>query len=175
MQMNIETVFITQIASIIGFTVVLFVLYRVLVSQKDATIELLKEKNSHLQEQLIAAREVTPDKLAKKLSERIHVLLEELERLSKDQEKNKLTIQQKEKELQDTQKNLEQLKEQLEEAQEIASEYFCPYCKAPMSVRDYYTETYEWGDAEHEFISFECGLTLVDGKENHPCKHKMQA
>ena len=63
-----EIIFLTQIASIIAFIVVLFVLYRVLVSQKDATIELLKEENTYLKEQLETAKENTPDKLAKKLS-----------------------------------------------------------------------------------------------------------
>ena len=63
-----EIIFLTQIASIIAFIVVLFVLYRVPVSQKDATIELLKEENTYLKEQLETAKENTPDKLAKKLS-----------------------------------------------------------------------------------------------------------
>ena len=63
-----EIIFLTQIASIIAFIVVLFVLYRVLVSKKDATIELLKEENTYLKEQLETAKENTPDKLAKKLS-----------------------------------------------------------------------------------------------------------
>lgn len=42
--MSIEILFYTQLASILAFTVALFVLYRVLVSQKDSTIQLLKEK-----------------------------------------------------------------------------------------------------------------------------------
>ena len=43
-KMTNETIFITQLGSIIAFIVALFVLYSVLVNQKDATIQLLKEK-----------------------------------------------------------------------------------------------------------------------------------
>ena len=173
--MTNEIIFITQIASIVSFVVVLFVLYRVLVSQKDATIELLKEKNNFLQDKLNITEKNTPDKLAKNLSQRINILHEEMERLSIDQEKNKDIIKQKEKELQSTQEDLERLEEQLEEIQDIASEYFCPHCKARMEVREYHTESYEYGDIDHEFISFKCGYEIVDGKENSPCKYKKES
>lgn len=172
--MTNEIIFTTQVISIITFITTLFVLYHILVNQKNATIQLLKEKNAYLQDQLVMATENTPDKLAKKLSERVQILIEELERLSKDQEKNRQTILQKEADLHIAQENLEQLKEQLEEAQEIASEYFCPYCKAPMATREYHDESTEWGDIDHECISFECGLTFSDGKEAYPCKNKIK-
>lgn len=42
--MTNETIFITQIASVIAFVGSLFVLYRLLISQKDSVIELLKER-----------------------------------------------------------------------------------------------------------------------------------
>ncbi len=50
--MTNEIIFYTQIVSILSFVGSLFVLYRVLIKQKDATIELLKEKVSFLKEQL---------------------------------------------------------------------------------------------------------------------------
>lgn len=170
--MTTQLIFITQIASVITFIVALFVLYRLLVSQKDATIDLLKEKNTYLQAQLEAAKEDTPDKLAKRLSDRIHILSEELERLSKDQDKHLDEIQQKEKELQDARNDLDQLKVQLNEAQEIASEFLCPNCGAPMAERAYSDEDYYGTDISHEMISFECGYTIIDGKEESSCKHK---
>jgi len=43
--MTNEIIFYTQISSIFAFIVAIFGLYRLLVSQKDASIELLKEKN----------------------------------------------------------------------------------------------------------------------------------
>lgn len=50
--MSNDAIFYTQLASIIVYISALFVVYRVLVHQKDATIELLREKNSWLHEQL---------------------------------------------------------------------------------------------------------------------------
>ncbi len=163
--MTNEIIFITQIASIISFIGALFILYRVLISQKDATIELLKEKNTFLKEQLDISQKNTPDNLAKILSERIHILQEEIDRLSKDQESNKDRIAKKEKYLQ-------KLEKQLAEIQEIASEYFCPHCKSRLVVQEYHSEPYEYGDIDHEYIAFECGYSIVDGKENSPCKNK---
>lgn len=166
--MTIEHIFITQIISIIAFIIALFVLYRVLVSQKDASIELLKEKNTYLKDQLENAKENTPDKLAKKLSDRIHILMEELDRLSKDQVKHHDEIQQKEKDLQDVQNNLDRLRKQLDEAQEIASEFLCPDCGALMNEHTYIDNDRYC----QELISFECGHTLMDGIDTKPCKYK---
>lgn len=170
--MTNEIIFTTQLASIIAFILTIFVLYRLLVSNKDAIIQLLEEKNTYLKERLIDANENTPDKLAKNLSERVNLLTEELDRLSKDQENNKEIILQKEKMLHLAQEDFVQLKKQLEEAQEIASEYFCPHCKAMMVERAYHDESSEFGDINHEYLSFECGLTIVDGKVEHPCKNQ---
>jgi len=55
-----ETIFWTQIASIVGFVVTLFVLYRLLVDQKDATIQLQKENISFLKDQLADAKSQSP-------------------------------------------------------------------------------------------------------------------
>ncbi len=107
-------------------------------------------------------QKTTPDQLAKKLSERIHILQEELERLSKDQETNQERITKKEK-------DLSKLKNQLEEIKDIASEYFCPYCKSRMEAREYHSEVCEFGDIDHEYIAFECGYSLVDEKVLSPC------
>ena len=170
--MTNETIFLTQITSILLFVITLFALYRVLVSNKDATIQLLKEKGIYLNEQITILRESSPDKLAKNLSERVQMLTQELDRLSVDRHKNIQTIHKKEEDLKNTQKDLSLFKEQLAEAQEIASEYFCPYCKSPMEVREYHDESQEEGDINHEYISFVCGYTLIDGKEDISCPHK---
>jgi flagellar motility protein MotE (MotC chaperone) len=169
--MTNEIIFITQIASIISFIIVLFVLYRVLVSQKDATIQLLKEKNEYLKEQLTNAQEGTPDKIAKKLSDRIHIITEELERLSKDKETNEELIKRKEQDLKNAQEDLERLKDQLEEAQEIASEFLCPFCKERMAFHEFHPQHSRGQDYEIEVIGFDCGYTTIDGREDHPCKN----
>ncbi len=168
--MTNETIFMTQLGPIIAFIFALFVLYRVLVSKKDATIQLLKEKTDFLNEKLAEAKEHTPDKLAKKLSDRIHLLTEELDRLAKNRDKNKEIILEKEEKLKVARNELDVLKEQIEEAQEIADEFLCPSFKAPMVTLAYSYEDYHGADIDHEFIAYECGYTIVDGKIEAPCK-----
>jgi type II secretory pathway component PulM len=65
-----ELIFWTQIASVIGFVVLLFVLYRLLVDQKDATIQLQKENILYLKDQLADAKQQSPDVLAQSLAAR---------------------------------------------------------------------------------------------------------
>ena len=173
--MTNEIIFITQIASIISFIVALFVLYRVLVSKKDATIQLLKEKIDYLKEQLTNAQENTPDKIAKKLSDRIHIITEELERLSTDKEKNEELIKRKEEDLKHVQEDLERLKDQLEEAQDIVSEFLCPFCKARMAFHEFHPQHSRGQDYEIEVIGFDCGYTTTDGREEHPCKNNKKS
>lgn len=97
--MQIETIFLTQVSTIIGFIIALFVLYRVLVKQKDSTIEALKEKNHYLELLLMEAEKKSPDILIETVSNRVRILTEEIERLNQDSEKNELLIEEKEKEL----------------------------------------------------------------------------
>lgn len=172
--MGNETIFFTQIASIIAFIVTLFVLYRVLVNQKDATIELLREQVSMLKGQLTDARQESPDIVAKKLSDRVNLVTEELSRLHQDKTADEAKINAKEAELTIAQQQLSDLKEQLEYAQEIAEEYFCPKCKAPLTSREFHSVPVEFHGREyeedHEFTSFECGLSFSDGEEVSPCR-----
>ncbi|MBU2925234.1 HNH endonuclease [Colwellia sp. 1_MG-2023] len=77
--MTLETIFVTQLTSIIGFIVVLFVLYRVLVAAKNATIESLKQQ-VNLQEQKLSGYEnQQPDILLQVLQRRTEALEKELE------------------------------------------------------------------------------------------------
>jgi hypothetical protein len=141
---DIEIIFITQVASILGFLVTLFVLYRLLVKQKDSTIELLKEKNGFLELLLSEAKKQTPDLLVENISNRVKLLNEELERLNQDKETNELLITEKEKELSSSKGELEKLRTQFERAEELMSEFFCPHCKAPMISRAYGWESVEY-------------------------------
>ena len=176
--MSVEVIFWTQIASIIGFVVTLFILYRVLVATKDATIELLKEKISTIEGQLVDAKASGPDVLAERLSARVKLLNEELDRLSGDQDRNAAAIAEKERQIQDAKGELSTLEQQLGRAQELMGEFFCPHCKAPMMVREYHNESVEYGgrelDVDHEYIEYECGLTLVDGRERGHCREAVE-
>ena len=46
--MSDTVIFVTQLATILAYIVTSFALYRLLVSQKEATIEALKEQNNLL-------------------------------------------------------------------------------------------------------------------------------
>ena len=172
--MNIEIIFYTQMASILGFLVALFVLYRLLVKQKDSTIELLKEKNNYLELRLTEAAQQRPDLLVENVSKRVSLLMEELERLNQDKENNEQLITEKEKELSDSKNELKELKTQFERAEELMSEFFCPHCKAPMTSREYVSECVEHDgrelDIDHEHILYECGLEFIDGAEKTKCR-----
>ena len=86
--MSNDVIFWTQIASFVAFVFSIFGLYRLLVDQKDATIQLLKETVSTLKDQLTEARNATPDVLAQLLSGRVKMLEGELERLAQDKNAN---------------------------------------------------------------------------------------
>lgn len=77
--MSIELLFYTQIGSILLFIISLFVLYRLLVEQKDATIQFLEK-------QLQAFKDDPSDIMLTKLSERVRIASDEVERLAKDKE-----------------------------------------------------------------------------------------
>jgi DNA repair exonuclease SbcCD ATPase subunit len=173
--MSVDVIFYTQVGSIVVFITALFVLYRVLVNQKDATIELLKEKSLFLEQQLSHAENQKPDALAKSLSARVDNLNQEIERLSSDKETNKSLISQKERELELIKEEADELSRQIFNAHALMSEYFCPHCKAPMAERAYHSELVEYQgrelDVDHEYVAFECGLTLHDGEESRACEN----
>ena len=172
--MTIETIFYTQVVSILAFIVALFVLYRVLVSQKDATIELLKEKNDYLSCKLADAAANDPDVLANSLNNRVNVLEEELERLSKDKAKNQDEIELKEKEIISIKEKANEIGKQIAIAHELIAEFSCPHCGSPMAERAYQSECVEHNgreiDIDHEYFSYECGYALSDGSEIRPCR-----
>lgn len=171
--MSNEIIFFTQIASVLAFIATLFILYRLLVNQKDSTIELLKEKNTFLELKLSESENQQPDILVQTISTRVKVLTEELERLSKDKEANENIIKTKEAELNESTAELTSLRSHLNRAQDLISEFFCPYCKAPMLTKDYHSELVAIGDkgidVDHEFVVYECGLSITDGAESQAC------
>ena len=172
--MTIETIFYTQLGSILAFVIVLFVLYRVLVNQKDATIQLLKEKNKYLSQKLSDLSQLTPDALAKSLADRVVLLDDEIYRLSTDKEKNQDEIKSKEDELLKVKEKAEKLSREIAKAHELMEEFFCPHCGSPMAERAYHVESVEYQgrdlDVDHEYVAYECGYSLADGDEVSSCR-----
>jgi TolA-binding protein len=128
-----------------------------------------------LENKLSHAEKQSPDALAKSLSERVDNLNKEIERLSSDKYKNQSLISQKEKELESVKEEAEELSRQISNAHELMFEYFCPHCKSPMAERTFHSELVEYQgrehDIDHEYVAFECGLTLHDGEESNSCKN----
>lgn len=160
--MSNTQIFYVQMASLLTYIIALFCLYRLLVSSKDATIEILKARIEQLKEKLELEERTSPDVLAEKLSNRIKIYDDELKKLSKDQDANQEVIKTKQAELADARNELKILETQMKEAQEILEEFLCPHCKAPMAIHDY--------ESEQEYIFYDCGLEIRDGKETSPCR-----
>ncbi|MFZ3402845.1 hypothetical protein LCG94_05850 [Aeromonas salmonicida] len=97
--MSIETVFYTQVAGIFTFIGVLFVLYRVLVQSKDATIETLRSQITFLENKVKNLAETSPDILLQRMEKRTALLTDELEQTEKEKEPLKDEIEQLRKKL----------------------------------------------------------------------------
>ncbi len=146
--MAIETIFYTQIGSILAFIVALFILYRVLVRQKDATIESLKAKNDYLSCKLADAVANDPDVLSKSLNNRVNVLEEELVRLSKDKVKNQDEIELKEKEIVSIKEKIREAGKQIAIVSKDLAKLSCPHCGSLISERAYQSECVEHNGRE---------------------------
>lgn len=100
----------------------MFVVYRVLVSQKDATIQLLKEKIIDLQEKLQEARKTNPDALSEALNRRIEIYEAELKKLKKDEITNESEITKIEKKLKIAKRESVELKTVIQQIDGIQNE-----------------------------------------------------
>ncbi len=172
--MSNDVIFWTQIASFVAFVFSIFGLYRLLVDQKDATIQLLKETVSTLKDQLTEARNATPDVLAQLLSGRVKMLEGELERLAQDKNANQEFVHRKEEELRFARQKAEELTKQVSLAQELLNDFLCPHCGSTLSAREFHSESVEHQgrelDVDHEYSEYECGYSVLDGKPHSPCK-----
>lgn len=163
----------TQIASPLLFLVALFGIYRSLASQKDATIQALKEQLELVRLQLKQAADNTPDIAVEVLSKRVRNVSEELSRLHKDNEASGERVVKKERELASANEDLGKLRAQIARAEELLEDFSCPQCRAPMISRQFAWESIEYQgreiDIDHEQVLYECGLEIVDGKETTKC------
>ncbi|MBU1172341.1 MAG: hypothetical protein KKD44_22520 [Proteobacteria bacterium] len=166
--MSNNVIFFTQVASVVAFILTLFGIYRSLVSQKDGVIDLLREQ---LRQQDIKIKELlshSPDVLAKTLSERIEIAVQEIERLKIDGGHHKKKINEKENEL-------IKLKEQRDNLSKLITDtdLVCPDCNSPLTKREYYPISgYVDGRdvySEDEYSEYECGLIIIGGEEESPC------
>lgn len=170
-----EWIFSTQVFSLITFVVALFVLYRILVQQKDATIQLQKENIAFLKDQLAETQSRSPDALAQILAGRVKILEEEVKRMHEDKSSTQEQVAAKEGELKDARQKAEDLTRQVLHARESLRGFLCPHCGAPLSERAYHSESVEYQgrelDVDHEYTAYECGYEIVDGKPSGKCKH----
>jgi len=167
--MSNDIIFFTQIASIVLFILTLFGLYRILVSQKDGVIELLREKLKQQEDKISDLQAQSPDVLAKTLSARIEIAVKEIERLKRDGDKHIEEIEEQEAKLHKSQAQLSALTELIAD-----TDLVCPHCNSPLSQRGCHTvHGYVNGreaEADIEYSEYECGLITEDGREVSPCK-----
>lgn len=167
--MSNNIIFFTQIVSIVIFVLALFGLYRLLIAQKDGVIELLRQRNQSLQDKISDLESQSPDALVTALSARVEVAIKEIGRLKEEGDKHKEEIIEKESDLQKVQKRLTELTAMIQE-----TDLVCPHCDAPLVVKEYHPVSGIIGgreiDADTEYIEYECGLVLRDGREDSPCK-----
>jgi len=169
--MSNDVIFYTQVGSILGFVILLFTLYRMLVEQKDSVIQLLRERIIEKDEQITSLKSQSPDALAIALSDRIKMSLDEIARLKTDGNTHLQDISRKELELRGVQDRLDTLSELMQE-----SDLVCPECGAPLVRRESHTIHGNIGEHEVEtdveYLEYQCGLSLDDCRELSPCKHR---
>ena len=121
--MSIETLFFTQIVSILSFVVTLFILYRLLVQNKDSTIKLLQEKISFLKERLTTAENQDPDILVERLTKRAQALADELKRLQSEQSADMEQVSLLKQKLNAAQQDVIEVTPKLARAQSVVQRY----------------------------------------------------
>ncbi|MGX5673999.1 hypothetical protein [Thermomonas fusca] len=161
--MSIEVLFYTQLASILGYIAAAFVLYRLLVAQKDAVIELLKERNQSLVDRITVLETQSPDALVDALARRVEVARAEITELSHDSVKHKNEIREKEQDLAELQGKLGELTSLLKD-----TDLVCPTCHAPLMRRESHTVYGEINGREVEadilFTEYACGYATSDDR-----------
>lgn len=172
--MNENVLLYTQIGPILAYIGSLFLLYKLVVSSKDATIQFLKERIDALNHDLTNTANSSPDVLAKSLSDRVKTLEGELERISKDKALNAALIKEKEDELRATLQKADALTKSANHAIALLEQFLCPHCGAPLEERSFAYESVEDSegrehDIDHIYVEYTCGYSTTDGIESSPC------
>lgn len=167
--MSNDVIFFTQVGSAIAFFLTLFVLYRLLVAQKDSVIELLKERIADREAKISKLESEGPDALVAALSARVDSTMMEIARLREDGDKHLAEIAGKERKLNELRLKLLTLSESI-----LDSDLMCRKCGAPLIRKEFYpifgVVNGREVEAEGEYIEYDCGLALKDGREVSPCK-----
>lgn len=170
--MSTDIIFYTQIATIVAYIAALFIPYRVLVAQKDAVIELLKQEIECLKRKLGDADSQSPDVLVTALSSRVDIAKAEISWLKEDGDAHQEEIREKESQLRRLQGQLTDLNELIK-----GSDLVCPRCKSPLVTRGSHTIYGHAGgrevEADIEYLEYECGYSTDGGEERTPCRSCM--
>ena len=162
----------TQIASVIIFLGSLYIFYRSMVQhivqEKDATIELLKERIIGLEKQLETAKNTAPGVLLDRYHREIGMLESELSKLDADDQANRRLIEEKHLEITRLNAGIEVLRDLMEEYAKKASRVDeCPYCEASLisvgqvdHAEEHATVTYK---------TYSCGYSEGDGFPKNSC------
>ena len=164
--MSNELIFYTQLASILTFVGSVFALYKLLVSQKDATIEALRERIATQQDRMTFE---SPDVLNERLSKRITLLSDELARLSTDKEINAEAIRAKEEELTGAKEMYERLQKLVMHTSGMSVTYFCPKCDEPTLEYTEAKQTFSPEKSEYFRVVYRCGYSTVNGVKTSEC------
>lgn len=169
--MMIDPFSFTQIVAGLSGIAALFILYRLLVAQKDAVIQLLKERLAAEEAKIAALKNQTPDVLVETLNKRITAMTSELSRSLADGNAKESEINQKKQELNAVSASLEKLSQLIK-----TSDLVCPDCSAPLLQRGFETiygvvrGTEVEADIEHR--EYECGAHFKDSQQISPCRNK---
>lgn len=167
--MTNDTIFFTQVASIVVYLLAVFGVYRLIVEQKDSVIQLLKERLADKDATIKELEAQTSDALATTLSSRIEITLKEIARLKADGDKHEEEIETKESELRALRQRLNALSALIAD-----SDLVCKNCGSPLNQRSIFPIYGHVGgrevEAEGEYTEYECGLAIRDGEEVSPCK-----
>lgn len=164
--MNTEVILYGQAATFILFIVAIFILYRLLVQNKESTIQLLEKRIEDLNDKMSTNG---ADILSSNLEKRISVLSNEIKRLNEDENINTVLIKEKEQELISEREMYERLQLILMHAAALSISYFCPECGKP---------TIEYAEAKAYFkneendtflITYNCGYSEINGEKNSKC------
>lgn len=168
--MQTDVILYTQIISIVVFVTSPFVLYRLLVSQKDAVIQMLKQKIELLEQQLKDGKNDSPDVLVDSLSKRVEASINEIVRLRTEGEEYKGQANEIENELKTTKSHLDKINTLL-----VETDLLCPHCKAPLLRRHCHiihgVSNGRDVEADIEITEYECGYIIDSGdlkKPEHP-------
>ena len=168
--MSNEFIFYTQLASILMFVGTVFALYKLLVSQKDATIEALRERIATQQDRMTFE---SSDALNERHSKRISLLSDELTRLSADKETNAELIKVKAEELTGAKEMYERLQTLVMHTSGMSISYFCPVCEEPTLECTEAKQMFSPEKSEYLRVVYSCGYSAVNGMKASECRRNM--